>query len=312
MTLLNVLTDVKVWVLAGIVLGLTFGFDHPDAATILMIVLIAQMTLSLDGLVFRRSDLRDDSRQIAIGVISCFIVNTGLTLITGLFFIDDTALWYGWIMLSSVPCAVSVVSASLFMKGDTKLAVLSLTVIYIVALGMTPLITHLLIGDAVSPLEILRYILMFIMIPFLLTVPLRRLHLPRMPKVVGINIMMLLMIFIGLGSRRDYILSEPDVVLWIVIACTMRIFVFSFILVYLLRRMNVPRENGIVYLVIAIWKNSGMSVSMTMALIAPVYPEAVLPCVVSLVMEAGWFALINSVIDKVWPPADGGPVPTGA
>lgn len=208
MTLMQVLTDVKVWVLAGIVLALTFGFESPDASTIMMLVLIAQMTVSLDGIDFRRDDFRTYDRQILFSLLSCFGINTGLTLVTGLFFIDDTALWYGWVMLSSVPCAVSVVTAALYMHGDAKMSVLSLAVIYVVAIAMTPAITHVFIGDSVNPLEVLRYIMMFIMIPFILTIPLKRLHLSRTPKVLFINLMMLLMVLIGLGSRR--ISSSPS------------------------------------------------------------------------------------------------------
>lgn len=301
MTLLNLLTDVKAWVIIGIILGITVGFDSPDSATILMVVLIVQMTLSLDGLSFGREDFRRDAKGIAINVACCFLVNTGLTLITGLFFIDDTALWYGWVMLSAVPCGVSVVSAALLMKGDTKLAVLSLTTIYILALGLTPLITHTLIGSAVSPLEVLRYILMFILIPFILTIPLKRLHLPKVPKVIGINIMMMLMISIGLGSRRDYIFTEPMVVVWIVIACLFRIFAFSTVLTIALKRMGAERGAAITHISMAFWKNSGMAASMTMALLATVYPSAILPCIVSLVMEASWFAIFNALVGRIWP-----------
>lgn len=301
MTLLNILMDVKAWVILGLILGLTIGFDSPDAATILMIVLIIQMTLSLDGLSFKKEDFKENSKEILINIICCFVLNTGLTLITGLFFIDDTALWYGWIMLSSVPCGVSVVSAALLMKGDTKLAVLSLIAIYVIALGLTPAITHLLIGSAISPLEVLRYILMFILIPFILTIPLKRLNLPRVPKVLGINLMMLCMIFIGLGSRRDYILSEPDVVMWIVVACIFRIFVFSTILTLIFKRSGTDRGASITHISMAFWKNSGMATSMTMAILASTYPEAVLPCVVSLVMEAAWFAVFNALINRIWP-----------
>ncbi len=305
-TLMNILTDVKFWVLIGLILGLTIGFDHPDAGTILMLVLIIQMTLSLDGLSFRKEDFREDAKGILVNVICCFVVNTGLTLITGLLFIDDTALWYGWVMLSSVPCGVSVVSAALLMKGDTKLAVLSLTVIYIIALGLTPLITHLLIGSAVSPLEVLRYILMFILIPFILTIPLKRLHLPRMTKVIGINLMMMLMIFIGLGSRREYIFTEPSVVMWIVIACVFRIFIFSTVLTVTLKRLDTDRSAAITHISMAFWKNSGMATSMCMALLATTYPSAVLPCIISLVMEAAWFAIFNALVKKIWPAPEEG------
>lgn len=301
MTLLNIITDVKFWVLIGLILGLTIGFDHPDAGTILMLVLIIQMTLSLDGLSFKKEDFKDDAKGILINVICCFVINTGLTLLTGLFFIDDTALWYGWVMLSAVPCGVSVVSAALLMKGNTKLAVLSLTVIYLVALGLTPMITHLLIGSAVSPLEVLRYILMFILIPFILTIPLKKLHLPRIPKVIGINLMMMFMIFIGLGSRREYIFDEPQVVMWIIVGCLLRIFAFSIIFTLLLKRMNVERGAAITYISMGFWKNSGMATSMCMALLVAVYPSSVLPCIISLVTEAAWFAILNALITRIWP-----------
>ena len=235
MTLLNIVTDVKFWVLIGLILGLTVGFDHPDAGTILMIVLIIQMTLSLDGLAFRKEDFKDDAKGI------------------------------------------------------------------LVALGLTPMITHLLIGSAVSPLEVLRYILMFILIPFILTIPLKRLHLPRIPKVIGINLMMMFMIFIGLGSRREYIFDEPQVVMWIIVGCLLRIFAFSIVFTLLLKRMNVERGAAITYISMGFWKNSGMATSMCMALLVAVYPSSVLPCIISLVTEAAWFAILNALVKKIWP-----------
>ena len=50
------------------------------------------------------------------------------------------------------------------------------------------------------------------------------------------------------------------------------------------------------------WKNSGMSASLTMGLFAATMPEAVLPCVVSLIVEAVWFAFLTKYIDRMWPP----------
>ncbi len=162
MPLINVLCDVKVWILLGVVLALGIGFDNPNASTILMFVLIAQMAVSLDGIQFHRDDFKHYDKEIVISLLCCFGFNTLLTLACGLLFIDDSHLWTGWVMLSSVPCGVSVVVASLVMRGDTKMCVLSLTVIYICAIGLTPLITKTLLGDSVNPLEVLKYILLFI------------------------------------------------------------------------------------------------------------------------------------------------------
>ena len=45
-----------------------------------------------------------------------------------------------------------------------------------------------------------------------------------------------------------------------------------------------------------------MSASLTMGLFAATMPEAVLPCVVSLIVEAVWFAVLTKYIDRMWPP----------
>lgn len=301
MAAVNVLTDVKIWVVLGIIFGLVFGFDGSDSGTILMISLMIQMTLALDGIQFSREDLRRYRRKVAVSLACCFILNTSLTLAAGLVFIDNTALWYGWVMLAAAPCAVSLISASLFMHGDTKMAVLSLVTVYLVAMVASPVITHMLIGDAVDPLDILKYIVLFIAIPFAITIPLRRLSLPRIPKVIGINAMMLILVFIGLGSRRDYIFSEPEIILWLGIVCFLRVFVFSLILVPIIRRSGCERSDGVVYLVISVWRNSSMAVSMCMVLLSATYPEAAMPAIVSLVIESAWFAFINGTIDRMWP-----------
>lgn len=310
MPLINVLSDVKPWVGLGIILALLIGFDHPDAASILMVVLIAQMTVSLDGIKFARDDFKTYSKSILGCVVCCFLINTAVTLLTGLLFIDNTQLWYGWVMLASMPCAVSVVVASLVMKGDAKLSVLGLTVIYLVAIALTPILTHTILGSAVNPLEVLKYILMFIAIPFILSVPIKKLHLRRTPKTLFINLMLMLMVFIGLGSRREYLFGEPDVVLTLIVANLGRIFLLGFILVYAMKAAKMNRERSIVYLVTSIWRNSGMSISMGMALFGATMPDVVLPCVLSLVMEAAWFAIMDKLIDIIWPPENSEALPS--
>lgn len=303
MALLNVLEDIKVWIAVAIVLALVFGFGSPDASTIMMLALIAQMAVALDGIRFSRSDFGTYRKPILVNFVCCFGICTGFTLLTGLFFIDNQALWTGWVMLSAVPCAISVVPSALFLKADPKLAVLSLTVIYVIAIALTPLITHTLIGNSVNPLEVLRYILMFILIPFVLTIPIKRLHLKQAPKTLFINLMMFILVFVGLGSRQEFVFSEPMIVLSLVVACMFRIFLVSTVFVLAMKKLGCDRDNSLNYVSFCYWKNSGMSASLTMGLFAATMPEAVLPCVVSLIVEAVWFAILTKAIDRVWPPS---------
>ena len=63
MALLETLEDIKVWIVVAIVLALLIGFDSPDASTIMMVALIAQMAVALDGIQFSRSDFPTRSRS---------------------------------------------------------------------------------------------------------------------------------------------------------------------------------------------------------------------------------------------------------
>ena len=115
--------------------------------------------------------------------------------------------------------------------------------------------------------------------------------------------MMFVLVFAGLGSRQEFVFGEPTVVLALVVACILRIFVVSTVMVYAMRRMRCNRDHGLNYVTFTYWKNSGMSASLTMGLFAATMPEAVLPCVVSLIVEACWFAILTKYIDRMWPPA---------
>ena len=143
---------------------------------------------------------------------------------------------------------------------------------------------------------------MFILIPFVLTIPIKRLHLKQAPKTLFINVMMFVLVFVGLGSRQEFVFSEPMVVLSLVVACIIRIFVVSTALLYTMKKIGVDRTDSLNAITFSYWKNSGMSASLTMGLFAATMPEAVLPCVVSLIVEAVWFAILTKFIDRMWPP----------
>lgn len=301
MAIVDVLANLKVWIAIGFVAGLLFGSIGESASTIMIVVLIIQMSVSLDGLTFRRDDLGAYSKPILWGIICCFVVNSGITIIVGSFFIPvSTAIWYGWVMLASVPSAVSVVSASLYLKGNTKATILMTSAIYIAALAVTPLICWIILGSAISPLEILKYIALFIAIPIAVSQILKRFTLPRRGKLIFINIMMALLMFLALGSNRDYIFSELNIVFWVVVVCFVRIFVLGIVMTYLLKKMGTDRDMSMIYVLFSVWKNSGMAVSLSMVLFSGM-AEAAIPGVISLIMESMWFSTFISHSEKMWP-----------
>ena len=300
---MNPIWDIKAWIILGIILGFVLGFDHPDAPTMLIITLMIQMTLALQGLKFDFSDIGSNKRPMLVCLLLCFGLNTGITLLTGLLFIQETALWYGWIMLSAVPCAISVMTMAFYMKGDMKLGMLGFSLIYIVALVLTPALTHVLMGEAASWVKILEYVVLFVVVPVVIDIPLNRVTIPPRVKILVMNAVILVMVFISVGFRRDYIIDNPDIAVLLLAANIFRIFVPSLILLFLLKKMNYDRDKGVVYIAISAWRNSGLATTLCIIMFSTTYPDALLPAVMSLLVENLWFVIMQGSFDKLWPKA---------
>jgi BASS family bile acid:Na+ symporter len=298
---MNRIFDVKVWIVLGIILGLVIGFDHPDAPTMLIITLMIQMTLALQGLKFDFSDMSENRKGVLLCLILCFVLNTGITLVTGLLFIDDEALWYGWVMLASVPCAISVMTTAFYLKGDMKLSMLSFSMIYLVAIVFTPVMTHVLMGEAADWTKILEYVLLFVIVPLLADIPLNRITIPPKIKIMVMNVVLLIMVFISVGFRRDYIIDNPDVALWLLLANVVRIFVPCYLLLFLLRRIGCRKDRGVVYCAMATWRNSGLAATLCIIMFSSTFPNALLPAVLSLMVENLWFVIFQGTFDRIWP-----------
>lgn len=304
MTVVDLLSDLRIWIVLGFIAGLAVGPVGSHASTIMIIVLILQMTVSFEGLSFVRSDASKYGKPIMLGLVCCFLVNSSITILLGSLFISvSTALWYGWVILAAVPSAVSVVSASLYIRGNTKATVLMTGAIYLAALILTPLISWIFIGSAVSPLEILKYILLFIVIPLAASQLLKRFSFPVKGRIVFINITLATLLFLALGSNRDYILSQTDMVFWIILVCVIRTFVLGTLMTFLLKRRGTDRDMGMIYVLFSVWKNSGMATSLSMVLFTGMV-EAAVPGAVSLVIESIWFSTFTSYGERIWPRSD--------
>ena len=206
----NYATDVRLFIAAGIVFALCIGSVGDSVATLSIGVLILQMTASIHGMHIGKDEFHSDIKPAFISLVCSFVICTGSALLMGLLFMNDTSLWYGWVMLSAVPAGVSVVTLSLIMKGNMGMTMISMVLVYACALAITPLMTYLFIGDAISPLEILKYIVLFIGIPVLLNIPLGKVSIQRKYKVTFINFMMMLLVVLALGNNRDFIFAHLD------------------------------------------------------------------------------------------------------
>ncbi|MCL1984269.1 MAG: bile acid:sodium symporter, partial [Methanomassiliicoccaceae archaeon] len=297
MPLMNAVLDVRWYIVIGLIAALAIG-DTGYAPEIAMITLMVMMCVSLQGLSFSRSDIRENKKELMIGIIICYAVAGGVTLLVGSFYDHD--LWMGWVMIAAVPCAISVTSGTLILRGNTKLAMITVTVIYVIALAATPVITKVFIGQAVSPYEVLRYVALFIVIPFAVSIPLRKMIIPADLRTVSINIMFFILVVVTFGANKEFILSEPRTVMWVICGCLVRIAAVAAMMEFILRKMRTKRESRIPMVLLSIWKNSALAMSMTMVLISTT--ESVLPSALSLPLEMLWFMGMIWYYGKRCPP----------
>jgi len=296
LALTDQLTNIRYWVFAGLLFGLAIGNIGGLGPTIIILALITMMTISLSGLELKAKDISCNKKNMVIALICCYVISTGALLISGLFFKD---LWYGWVMIAAVPCAVSVVSSTLLMKGDVKLALVAVTVIYLAALLLTPVFANIFIGSAVGPLEILKYVALFILIPILLSFPLKKVNIPARSRNIVINICFFILIVIGFGSNREFIFDEPGTTIMIVAVCMARLILVFFAAEFVLRRLGIPKEIRIVMTLICVWKNTSLGMALTMLLIDQ--PEAALPAAILLPLEMIWLIVMIWYYERIPP-----------
>jgi BASS family bile acid:Na+ symporter len=302
MSLTNQATDVRWWIVSALIVALIVG-DTGHAPTIAMITLMVMMCVSLQGLNFKKADIIENKKAVAAGIFICYVVAGGVTLIIGSFY--DHELWLGWVMIAAVPCAISVTSATLLLKGDTKTAMITVTFIYVIALAVTPLMTKVLIGEAVSPFEVLKYVALFIIIPFGITIPLRKFSLDPKVRGISINILFFMLIFITFGANKEFILNEPSTVLWVLAGCIVKAAAVALTMEFLLKWIKVKRDQRVTMVLLSTWKNSALAMSMTMILISTTH--SVLPSALSLPLEMVWFMFMMWYYSKRCPPAPDGP-----
>lgn len=302
MSAAEIVTDIRPWIFSAAILAFLVGDMGSWVPDVLVVVLLLQITASMIGIKLDSKEMRNDIRRIILCIVFCFGLNTGLSLaIAYVFPSDDFGLFCGWVMVAAVPCAVSCVTVALTMYGNRVLSVLGLAGVYFVSLAVTPVITAGFIGDAVPPLEIFKYIVLFVVIPLIAIIPLNRMNIGKTSRAVFINVMMFILVILSIGRNSDYITSSLDIVGWIVVFAVLRTFVLSAILVPALRKYGFPRGDAIVYNSMAVWKNTGLATSMCLILI-PGMPQAAVPCAVCLLVESLWYAVANGMINKYWEP----------
>lgn len=294
MSLRALLLDIKPWIIVALIAGALSGDIIPYPSEVVILSLMLLMCISLQGLDFSKQDLRNNAKSSFWSLLLCYGISAASALTMSFFFTGDIKT--GWILIAVVPSAISVIPCTLLLRGNIKLSVVSSTVIYFSSIALAPLLTFIFLSAAADPLDILVYSIIFIVIPLLLSRPLKRIDIPKDLRLISLNILFFVMIWVALASNMTMMQGDPLLILALIIGCAIRLVVIGVSLEFVLRYLKINRLDRIPYVFFATWKNTGLAMAMGLVLFSP---QAALPGGVSMVMEMIWFLFMARFIFPV-------------
>jgi BASS family bile acid:Na+ symporter len=281
------LSNSSLMMLTAVIVVLAIGgFPHNFPITngdISMISLILMMTLSLSSIELRSMKIGSHKKTIRNAFILSFMLCTIITLAMAFLFRGD--LRSGWILEAAVPSAVSVISFTYLWGGHTEASAVSSIFIYALSLAVTPFITLIFLGKAVSEATLLTYVGLEIFIPIALSRVIKQLVTSAITRNIFINICFFVLVIAITGANRALIFSSGIVVLVLAALAIIRTFGVGTIYSQYCFKKGMDRRSTVHLTLFSTYKNTGMAASLALVLLKP---EAALPAAVCMVVEVFW------------------------
>jgi bile acid:Na+ symporter, BASS family len=290
----GILESYSIMMALGLVLGLLTGGSPWYTKEISMASLAILMTLSLSNVNLREAKGKEHYSHAWKSLVLNYIFLTAVILLAGRLLSDD--IWPGWVLMAAAPSAISVVPFTRILGGKTSKALFSTAVNYLVALVLMPVITLILIGNAVSATSLVSSLLLLIVLPMAASRVVMRLSISKSTNTIFTNLMFALLVFAVAGSNRDAFFGDPALVLAVSAVCLVRTFGTGLGTEFLLRRSGMVKEERVGYLLFASFKNLGLTATLAIALFEPI---VAVPATICIVFEVVWAIFLMRWYPKV-------------
>lgn len=269
--------------LLALAAGFLIGVRFPGMDLVAMAALGALMTFSLAEVPLRGFGANLRYAPLAFGLT--FGLLPALLLLAA--FLTSPLLWEGWAILIAVPPAISIIPFTAILRGNVRASVAFNAVIYVASLAITPLLALLLLGVAVSPLQLVLTVLVLILIPLVLSrfargSPLSSTHLRLLRNLSFAP----LTFFIG-SANRQVLLESPGLALEALIASILIVATAASIVWFLFQQLGADLRVSLV--LFSGYKNAGLAATIALALLAP---TAVVAPTLMIVFQIFWIPLL--------------------
>lgn len=278
--------------IVALAIALLFG-GFPEAypkmnKDVAMLSLMVMMSFSLCSMQLRGLKLASHRAPVGKAFALSFVLSTGVTIALAYLFTGD--LRNGWILAAAVPSAVSVIPFTLILGGDMESTLVSSAALYIIALVLTPLLTLLFIGQAVSVETLLWYTLMLIAVPVAVSRGLRRVRIDPYGRSIAINISFAVLVIAVAGANRSVFFGEPGLLLALIAVAVIKTFGIGAVVNWWDRRKGVAWDQRVPQVLFATHKNTGMAAALAIALLGP---TAAMPATVCMTVDIAWLICVS-------------------
>jgi len=254
------------------VLGVTIGervavWTQPLVLPVLTLI----MTLSATSITSRDfATIKAMPSRIAISLLLNYIVMTGIILLMAKWLINDSELWAGFVIIAAMPPAIALVPWSYVLGGDTLLSLMSMTVAYLLALVLTPILIVLFLGvESFNPIDLLLILGQLVVVPLVISRILLYTgwakHLDRWRGTI-VNWSFFVVLFTIVGLNRQAFLGEFDVLLRIAIIAITITFILGYAIELITKALHVEHATSISLILMGTMKNYGLASGILLTL----------------------------------------------
>jgi BASS family bile acid:Na+ symporter len=255
-----------------------------------MLSLMVMMSFSLCSMRLRGLRLGAHRKAVRDAFLLSFVLGTGVTIAMAFLFTGD--LRNGWILAAAVPSAVSVIPFTLILGGDMEGTLVSSAALYIIALVLTPLLTLVFIGQAVSIATLLWYVGMLIAVPVAVSRGLRRVRIEPYTRSMAINISFAVLVIAVAGANRGVFFGEPGLLVALIAVAVIKTFAVGAAVNLYGRRREIPWSRRVPDVLFATHKNTGMAAALAIALLGP---AAAVPATVCMTVDIAWLIYVSRI-----------------
>jgi BASS family bile acid:Na+ symporter len=230
-----------------------------------------------------------------VGLALNYVVLSALCILLGyIFFPQDLELRNGFVVMAAVPVAVAVVPFTYLVKGDVEYSMTVTTLLYLLALILTPALIYVLFGSAINLWDLIILDLQLILLPLILSrilLLLRANKLPRWIYDVIINLALAVIVYAIIGVNQPTFFSGEGFLYPILAASLIRTFGIGLLTKKAMYKIGIEKTLIPPFTMLASIKNMALTSTLALSLFTP---KSSLPAAICMPLEIFLFIYLKA------------------